>query len=104
MRDYSKWKKQWEKDQEHRRLCFARFCWVNRYKLTPSKKSTWEQRFEEAYKAEQSIHALLKQCNLRTLGYTDCGRELFKCTIQEAADAITKVQSENDRPSVALGA
>ena len=59
--------------------------------------------FEEAYRAEQSIHALLKHCNLRTLGHTDCGRELFKCTIEEAMDAITKVQSENDRPSVAVG-
>ncbi len=59
--------------------------------------------FEEAYKAEQSIHALLKRCNLRTLGHTDCGTELFKCTIEEAMDAITKVRSENDRPSVAVG-
>ena len=59
--------------------------------------------FEEAYKAEQSIHPLLNYCNLRTLGYTDCGRELFKCTIEEAIDAITKVQSENDRPSIAVG-
>ena len=47
MRDYSNWKDQYEKDQENRRLCFARFCWVHRYELTPSKKSTWEQRFEE---------------------------------------------------------
>ena len=47
MRDYSKWKEEWEKDQEHRRLCCARFCWVNRYNLTPSKKCTWEERFEE---------------------------------------------------------
>ena len=59
--------------------------------------------FEEAYKAEQATHALLNYCNLRTLGYTDCGRELFKCTIEEAIDAITKVQSENDRPSIAVG-
>ena len=47
MRDYSKWKEQWEKDQEHRRLCFARFCWVRKYELTPSKKCTWQERFEE---------------------------------------------------------
>ena len=60
--------------------------------------------FEKAYKAEQSIHTLLNHFNLRTLGRTDCGTELFKCTIEEAIDAITKVQSENDRPSVALGA
>ena len=59
--------------------------------------------FEEAYKAEQSIHTLLNHFNLRTLGRTDCGTELFKCTIEEAMDAITKVQSENDRPSVAVG-
>ena len=59
--------------------------------------------FEEAYKAEQAIHALLNYCNLRTLGYTDCGMELFKCTIEEAINAITKVQSENDRPSIAVG-
>jgi hypothetical protein len=59
--------------------------------------------FEEAYKAEQSIHTLLNRFNLRTLGHTDCGTELFKCTIEEAMDAITKVQSENDRPSVAVG-
>ena len=59
--------------------------------------------FEEAYRAEQSIHTLLNSCNLRTLGYKDCGKELFKCTIEEAMDAITKVQSENDRPSVAVG-
>jgi len=59
--------------------------------------------FEEAYRAEQSIHTLLNYCNLRTLGYTDCGKELFKCTIEEAIDAITKVQSENDRPSIAVG-
>ena len=60
--------------------------------------------FEEAYKAEQSIHTLLNHFNLRTLGRTDCGTELFKCTIEEAIDAIIKVQSENDRPSVAVGA
>jgi hypothetical protein len=59
--------------------------------------------FGEAYKAEQSIHTLLNHFNLRTLGHTDCGTELFKCTIEEAIDAITKVQSENDRPSIAVG-
>jgi len=59
--------------------------------------------FEEAYKAEQAIHDLLNYCNLRTLGYTDCGMELFKCTLKEAIDAITKVQSEDDRPSIAVG-
>ena len=59
--------------------------------------------FEEAYRAEQSIHTLLNHFNLRALGRTDCGTELFKCTIEEAIDAITKVQSGNDRPSIAVG-
>ena len=59
--------------------------------------------FEEAYKAEQEVHALLNYCNLRTLGRTDCGKELFKCTTEEAINAITRVQSENDRPSIAMG-
>jgi len=29
--------------------------------------------------------------------------ELFKCTLEEAIDAINKVYSENDRPSLAVG-
>ena len=59
--------------------------------------------FGGAYKAEQAIHQTLNKYNLRVLGYTDCGRELFKCTIEEVIDAITKVQSENDRPSITVG-
>ena len=47
MTDFSNWKEQYEKDQAHRRLCFARFCWVRKSQLTPSKKCTWEERFEE---------------------------------------------------------
>ena len=60
-------------------------------------------QFAEALKAEQAVHAILHYCNLRTLGYNDCGMELFKCTLEEAIDAINKVQSENDRPSLAMG-
>jgi len=44
--------------------------------------------FSEAYKAEQSIHKVLKKYNLRVLGYTDCGKELFKCRIAVAMSAI----------------
>ena len=71
MRDYSKWKEQWEKDQEHRRLCFARFCWVRRYELTPSKKCTWEERFGEMegislsrYAGERMRERILKEKQL----------------------------------------
>jgi len=60
-------------------------------------------QFAEALKAEQAVHAILHYCNLRTLGYNDCGMELFKCTLEEAIDAINKVYSENDRPSLAMG-
>ena len=60
-------------------------------------------QFAEALKAEQAVHAILHYCNLRTLGYDDCGMELFKCTLEEAIDAINKVYSENDRPSLAVG-
>ena len=44
--------------------------------------------FDEAYKAEQSIHSSLKKYNLRALGYSDCGMELFKCTLDDVKGAI----------------
>ena len=36
------WQKKWEADQEHRQLCFARYCWVRRGQVTPSGKLFWE--------------------------------------------------------------
>ncbi len=60
--------------------------------------------FEDALKAEKEIHALLSEFNMRNLGYKNCGKELFKCfNIGIITDAINKVQSENDRPSIAVG-
>ena len=60
--------------------------------------------FEDALKAEKEIHALLSEFNMRNLGYKNCGTELFKCwNIGTITDAINKVQSENDRPSIAVG-
>jgi len=44
--------------------------------------------FNEAYKAEQSIHKRLAKYNLRALGYTDCGKELFECDEMVAIFAI----------------
>jgi hypothetical protein len=44
--------------------------------------------FSEAYRAEQSIHKVLIKYNLRVLGYTDCGKELFECSIDIAMSAI----------------
>jgi hypothetical protein len=48
--------------------------------------------FDRAYKAEQAVHAALSSYNLRTLGYADCGVELFKCNIDEVRGVI-----ENER-------
>ena len=45
-------------------------------------------KFKEAYKAEQSIHKRLAKYNLRVLGYTDCGKELFECDEVVAVFAI----------------
>lgn len=59
--------------------------------------------FEDALQAEKDVHSILSKYNLRNLDYQDCGMELFKCTYQEAKDAITKVQSRYDRPSIAVG-
>jgi len=44
--------------------------------------------FDEAYKAEQAIHTVLSGCNLRALGYSDCGVELFKCNLNDVKGAI----------------
>ena len=60
--------------------------------------------FEDALKAEKEVHALLSEFNMRNLGYKNCGTELFKCwNIGTITDAINKVQSGNDRPSIAVG-
>jgi len=60
--------------------------------------------FEDALKAEKEVHALLREHNMRNLGFEDCGTELFKCwNIGIITDAINKVQSGNDRPSLAMG-
>ena len=44
--------------------------------------------FDEAYKAEQAIHTVLSDCNLRALGYSDCGVELFKCNLNDVRGAV----------------
>ena len=48
--------------------------------------------FEDALKAENEIHALLSEHNMRNLGHKNCGTELFKCwNIGTITDAINKV-------------
>ena len=52
--------------------------------------------FSEAYRAEQSIHKVLRKYNLRVLGYTDCGKELFECSIDIAMSAILAECSDTE--------
>ena len=52
--------------------------------------------FGEAYRAEQSIHKVLIKYNLRVLGYTDCGKELFECSIDIAMSAIRAERGDTE--------
>ena len=52
--------------------------------------------FSEAYRSEQSIHKVLRKYNLRVLGYTDCGKELFECSIDIAMSAILAECSDTE--------
>ena len=52
--------------------------------------------FSEAYRSEQSIHKVLRKYNLRVLGYTDCGKELFECSIEIAMSAILAECSDTE--------
>ena len=52
--------------------------------------------FREAYRSEQSIHKVLRKYNLRVLGYTDCGKELFECSIDIAMSAILAECSDTE--------
>ena len=48
--------------------------------------------FEDALKAEKEVHAMLREHNMRNLGFEDCGTELFQCwNIGTITDAINKI-------------
>ena len=47
MTDFSDWEDKYNEDQNLRRYHFARFCWVNRNKKTPTSGLTWGERFEQ---------------------------------------------------------
>ena len=44
--------------------------------------------FKTAFRSEQAIHKKLSKYNLRSLGYKDCGKELFECDEMVAIFAI----------------
>ena len=45
--DNESFKAKFDEEQADRRLHFARFCWVHRNDMTPTKGVTWGERFEE---------------------------------------------------------
>ncbi len=48
--------------------------------------------FEEAEISENEVHKILKPFNLRTLGYNNCGKEMFMCSLEQAVSAINEVK------------
>lgn len=51
---------EWKKQEEYKKLCFARSCWKQRKKLTPKGLMTWEKRFEEMYNESLEVYARRK--------------------------------------------
>ena len=50
--------------------------------------------FEEAEVSEKEVHTILEPFNLRTLGYTNCGKEMFMCSLEQAVSAINEVEKK----------
>jgi len=44
--------------------------------------------FDEVNDAETQIHVILDRYNMRTLGHTDVGKELFKCSLKDFYRAV----------------
>lgn len=55
--------------------------------------------FDEVNDAEREIHRMLDKYNMRTLGYTDVGKELFKCSLKDFYRAVQQhtlgIEDEN---------
>ena len=51
---------EWKKQEEHKKLCFARSCWKQRKKLTPKGLMTWAKRFEEMHNESLKDYARRK--------------------------------------------
>ena len=59
--------------------------------------------FEEAEVSEKEVHTILEPFNLRTLGYTNCGKEMFMCSLEQAVSAINEVEKIGNTKEQALG-
>ena len=55
--------------------------------------------FENVNEAEKSIHEILDNYNMRSLGYTEVGKELFKCSLKDFYRAVQQytlgIEDEN---------
>ena len=59
--------------------------------------------FEKAEMSEKEVHAILRRFNLRALGYTNCGKELFMCSLEQAVSAINEVEKIGNTKEQAVG-
>lgn len=59
--------------------------------------------FEEAEVSEKEVHTILEPFNLRTLGYTNCGKEMFMCSLEQAVSAINEVEKIGNTKEQAVG-
>ena len=50
--------------------------------------------FDDANEAEKRIHAMLYKWNLRTMGYTDCGKELFHVSTSMVEKVVEEYNKE----------
>ena len=55
--------------------------------------------FENVNEAEKGIHGILDSYNMRSLGYTEVGKELFKCSLKDFYRAVQQytlgIEDEN---------
>ena len=59
--------------------------------------------FDDANEAEKRIHAMLYKWNLRTMGYTDCGKELFHVSTSMVEKVVEEYTKELESGENAVG-
>ena len=59
--------------------------------------------FDDANEAEKRIHAMLYKWNLRTMGYTDCGKELFHVSTSMVENVVKEYNKELESSENAVG-
>ena len=59
--------------------------------------------FDDANEAEKRIHAMLYKWNLRTMGYIDCGKELFHVSTSMVEKVVEEYTKELESSENAVG-